>query len=97
MKEDQHQKPVKLKCEGCGVEAEFNSAEEAFHAGWDCPPRFPWRPFQQMLGACANSALIRRPSPAVCETGWAQNSHRPLTFAGMVATGERCWASTTAS
>ena len=42
MKDDQHQKPVKLKCEGCGVEAEFNSAEEAFHAGWDCPPRFPW-------------------------------------------------------
>jgi peptide subunit release factor 1 (eRF1) len=40
MKEDRHQKPVKLKCEGCGVEAEFNSGDEAFRAGWDCPPMF---------------------------------------------------------
>ena len=40
MKDDQHQKPVKLKCEGCGVEAEFNSAEEAVEVGWDCPPMF---------------------------------------------------------
>ena len=40
MKDDQHQMPVKLKCEGCGVEAEFSSAKEAFEAGWDCPPMF---------------------------------------------------------
>ena len=40
MKDDQHKKPVKLKCEGCGLEAEFNSAEEAFRAGWDCLPMF---------------------------------------------------------
>jgi len=40
MKDDQHKKPVKLKCEGCGVEAEFDSAEEAFRAGWDCLPMF---------------------------------------------------------
>jgi hypothetical protein len=36
-----HKKPVKLKCEGCDAEAEFKSAEEAFHTGWDCPPRIP--------------------------------------------------------
>ncbi len=40
MKDDQHQKPVKLKCEGCGVEAEFSSTKEAFEAGWDCQPMF---------------------------------------------------------
>ena len=40
MKEDRHQKHVKLKCEGCGVEAEFGSGDEAFRAGWDCPPMF---------------------------------------------------------
>ena len=41
MKDDEHKKPVKLKCEGCGVEAEFNSVEEAFREGWDSPPIFP--------------------------------------------------------
>jgi hypothetical protein len=41
MKDDQPQKSLKLKCERCGVEADFKSAEEAFRAGWDCPPIFP--------------------------------------------------------
>lgn len=31
---------IYLKCEGCSVEAEFNNHNEAFNAGWDCPPHF---------------------------------------------------------
>jgi hypothetical protein len=29
-----------LKCQCCGFEQEFASAEEAFEAGWDAPPYF---------------------------------------------------------
>lgn len=29
---------MNVKCECCGFEEEFASAEEAFHEGWDVPP-----------------------------------------------------------
>lgn len=29
-----------LKCQCCGHEQEFKDGEEAFQAGWDCPPHF---------------------------------------------------------
>lgn len=32
--------PLKLKCECCGFEREFENGEEAFEAGWDAPPHF---------------------------------------------------------
>ena len=31
---------VKLKCECCGFEREFEDREEAFEEGWDAPPHF---------------------------------------------------------
>lgn len=31
---------MKLKCECCGFEKEFQDGEEAFQAGWDAPPHF---------------------------------------------------------
>lgn len=31
---------MKLKCDCCGFEREFASANDAFQAGWDAPPHF---------------------------------------------------------
>ena len=31
---------MKLKCQCCGFEQEFDSREAAFQAGWDAPPHF---------------------------------------------------------
>ena len=31
---------MKLKCECCGFEKDFVDGDEAFYAGWDCPPHF---------------------------------------------------------
>jgi len=31
---------MKLKCECCGFEQEFEDDIQAFNAGWDCPPQF---------------------------------------------------------
>lgn len=34
------QPELHLKCEGCGTEATFVHADQAFNEGWDCPPHF---------------------------------------------------------
>ena len=31
---------MKLKCQCCGFEQDFDSLETAFQAGWDAPPHF---------------------------------------------------------
>jgi len=31
---------MKLKCQCCGFEQQFDSQEAAFQAGWDAPPHF---------------------------------------------------------
>jgi hypothetical protein len=31
---------MKLKCQCCGIEEEFQDGEEAFKKGWDAPPHF---------------------------------------------------------
>lgn len=48
---------MKLKCECCGFEEEFPDGEEAFQAGWDCPPHFIAAPITCSL------------CPAVCAMG----------------------------
>ena len=41
-----------LKCQCCGIEKEFDSAEAAFTAGWDSPPRFNYTTCDLCPGVC---------------------------------------------
>jgi hypothetical protein len=68
-----------LKCACCGFEKEFTDAEEAFRAGWDAPPHFPYVGCDLCPGALI--AFGHTHQHAAKHEKWAREG-RPAEFEG---------------
>lgn len=66
---------MKLQCECCGFEQEFGNPEEAFEAGWDCPPRFQYVACAICPGVCVVMGAGHEKAHAL----WAKEG-RPSEF-----------------
>ncbi len=67
---------MKLACQCCGFEREFEDGEEAFQAGWDAPPYFT---VYVGCDLCPMTCLLGERSHAKAHALWAKEG-RPKTF-----------------
>lgn len=72
---------MKLKCQCCGIEAEFADGEAAFLGGWDAPPHFNTH---VCCNLCPAVCIILGLSHAKAHELWEKEG-RPAEF-----TVERC-------
>lgn len=64
-----------LKCQCCGVEAEFEDTEEAFSKGWDAPPHFSY----VCCNICPGVCVALRAPHTKAHAYWAKHG-RPGEF-----------------
>ncbi len=67
---------MKLKCQCCGFEQEFDSQEAAFQAGWDAPPHFTG---YVTCNLCPGVCIVMGLSHAKAHDHW-QKYGRPMDF-----------------
>ena len=67
---------MKLKCQCCGIEAEFVDGEVAFLAGWDAPPHFTG---YVCCNLCPAVCIVLNASHAKAHAHWKEHG-RPESF-----------------
>ena len=67
---------MRLKCQCCGFEQEFDSPEAAFQAGWDAPPHFTG---YVACNLCPGACLVMGLSHEKAHNHW-QKYGRPADF-----------------
>jgi hypothetical protein len=67
---------MKLKCDCCHIEREFDDLEAAFWAGWDAPPHFTG---YICCDLCPAVCIVMGVSHAIAHARWAENG-RPSEF-----------------
>lgn len=76
---------MKLKCQCCGIEAEFADGEAAFEAGWDAPPHFTG---YVCCNLCPAVAIILNMGHTKAHAHWAEHG-RPDDFGADCVTDKR--------